>query len=224
MAKFRKELSLSKAEGRGLVEFNERWKSGLANIQWAAGFKLNDQETSDLRMALFIAVVEPIYLRFVVKNRKKPYAHWRDRVILTLRAIFVARGESVSLSYTDKAQTTIDTRFANTLRVAFELMPAHSAGQSSTALVSRARALRSQKSRFSSAIFLTRQREIASRMLVVARWRMDNEQLFLEWLKRDVSGDSAPELIEPPPGLFAPLPQGLVGPSKTADDFGPKRA
>ena len=62
-----------------------------------------------------------------------------------LREILVENGVSPSLSYTDRAQSEIDRPFARVLRCAWQALPVPIRGQSSDALIARARTLRSHK-------------------------------------------------------------------------------
>jgi hypothetical protein len=83
--------------------------------------------------------------QIMARQRKIRQAFWRDTVIFALRAILVERGASPSLSFTDRAQTEIDRPFARVLRCAWLVLPTGARGRSPSALIARARTLRSHK-------------------------------------------------------------------------------
>src|SRR4029078_6413332 len=88
----------------------------------------------------------------------KPYAVWRDFLLLELRSILLGKGISVSLGFTDKARSEIDTPFARGLSVLWRSMPPISRGQSASALVARARALRGPKARLFELVLIAHMR------------------------------------------------------------------
>lgn len=181
ISRFRQSLKWRTEEQACLLDFNRRWKSRLPELQAVLGFELTRNQRAYLQAALFIAVVEPLILRHCVNPKKKPYASWRDNIILTLRAILTQKKLSTSLSYSGD-QTRIETLFANALRIVFEMMPEHCRGGSASALVARARGLRA-KFRLPANTILARQFQSASFMLAAIRWRWDNEGALFDWLK-----------------------------------------
>lgn len=106
---------------------------------------MSSEEADLLKQTLFAATMLPLY----------PVPFWDRKlngigvnlIIFALRSIVVRNGKSPSLSFTDAAQTKIDTLFARLLRAAWEIMPPHARSRTADAFVYRARTLRARRPR-----------------------------------------------------------------------------
>jgi hypothetical protein len=69
-------------------------------------------------------------------------AWWRDILIICLRLVLAEEKVSLSLSYSDSSQTTINRPFARCIEAAWNVLPASCRGSSASALIARARTWR----------------------------------------------------------------------------------
>lgn len=101
---------------------------------------LSDEETWTVFGVLLLVAMAPLVLR---PDGRKPKAMWLDLLIQTFRALATRRQLSTSLSFTDTAQTRIDTPYSRLLVTIWDELPAHARSTTPDAFLYRARRLRS---------------------------------------------------------------------------------
>jgi hypothetical protein len=129
----------------------DRFPETIAALEKEIGCTLDAKEAGRIKDVLLYATLGG----HLPPDGRKPNAVWRDFLLLELRLILSGKGISVSLGFTDKARSEIDTPFARGLRVLWESLPPISRGKSASALVARARALKGPRARLFELFLIT---------------------------------------------------------------------
>ncbi len=121
-----------------VIHTTERFWNFRAVLEAELNQRLSDEAILQILGVLIAIAAGPSF----PKNGSKA-AWWRDILIVMLRVILSENGVSVSLSYTDLAQTKIDRPFARCLYASWSMLPNKCRGKSAEALIARARSWRS---------------------------------------------------------------------------------